>query len=1051
MLSFLIFCTVVYPQNSIRVEIKDRTSGAGVVDVNITQQHGKLNLGSSNRDGIAVLTLSGKDSVVFSKVGYQRLALPFSSFGGAFLVIKLERLANQLEEVVVNTGYQMIPKERSTGSFSMVSEKLLSEQTGLNVIDRLPYVVGSMTSDKRSTSPSLSIRGLSTIQGDKAPLIILDNFPYEGVPENLDPANVASITILKDAAAASIWGAKAGNGVIVITTKKGKLNSPQQIAASLTYMLTAKPDLQKMHQISARENLDLEKWLYEKGYYDSNFSDIPTAVTPFVELLHKAQNDPTGMELLNRYEQFYAQKDVRKEYQDHFYKLGMLQQYRIALSEGNDRSASRVGLAYDNDIAQVGASLKRLNFDVNNRWQINTRMALEVAAKYTNIATKNGRPSYGSITAAGRALPSYFSFTDIDGNAAALSKTYDQSYLAGIYPDRLLEWSYMPLVDYRNSNNTTARQQLLLDARFDVDMYKGIRASLQYRYSKEPYKTELMNGSEAFYTRNLINLYTQINGIALTRNIPLGAIQNVQQQDFRGHNGRMQLSYDLTKNKHGLNLLAGMDITDNMRYSTENLRYGYDPDLLTFKEVNYLMPFKNLVTGAMDLIPNQNTVGGIQNRYLSFFFNGAYSFDNRITVTLSGRKDGSNLFGVKTNDKFNPLGSVGLAYTVIGQGNGQRSAIDYLKLRTTYGISGNVDQTRSAVPIIAYMSVNNYTNTTYARVQSFANPHLRWEKIKMWNFALDLGAFKNRLQMTVEYFRKNAYDLFGFAEVDYTTGVGTSMVKNVAAMKGQGMDIEINGLIIDRAVKWRGSLNLSWFKDQVTDYYLSSNYGYNFVGDESPNISGITGKPVYSVYSYAWRGLDDKGNPVGLLNGQNATDYGQIMGIETTADELVYHGAALPTVYGNMRHQISYKGIELSALVQFNLGFYYRKNALSYNALINAGAGHEEYSKRWQKPGDEEWTTVPSLQYPVNTTRDAFYRAAEVNVVKGDFVRLQYIGLNYNLQKLRIRGINNARIGVQAQNLGILWRANKDKIDTSVKDGSIIAPKNYTLVLSVNF
>lgn len=1046
----LLFSMQLYAQKSIRIMVRD-DHGLPIKDVNMMQVGSSDVLGVSNEEGEAVLTFKRQDSVVFSKMGYARLAMHFSSFTSSSLQVTMFRTLKQLEEVTVSTGYQVIPKERATGSFTLVDQKTLNEQVGMNVVDRLPYVVGSMTNDQRSNSPSISIRGLSTIQGEKQPLIILDNFPYEGDLQALDPASVATITILKDAAAASIWGAKAGNGVIVITTKKSQFNRPVQITASARYNITDRPDLSKVHQISAIENLDLEKLLFEKDHYASNFRDMPTAVTPFVELLRKEQLADIDRETLEEYYKFYRNKDVRDAYKSHFYSAGTLQQYQITLAMGTQKLASRGAIGYDRSFSNTGAAMKRLNIDFSNKWQLTNAIALETGVRYTDLSTANGRPAFGSITAGGKALPSYFSFTDRDGSPLAISKSYDQSFLNGLYSGKLLDWTYIPLTDYTHVTNTLAQKQLLLDAKINIGIWKGLQTSIEYRYTKQPQENVVLNSVSSFYTRNLINLYSEINGNTVKQHIPNGAILNTEDQDFTGHNGRMQFNYNLTAGKHQVHALLGADMTNNERYGNKYMRYGYQPELLKYKEVNFLSPVKNSITGAMEFIPNEAGLRGVQNRYLSFFFNGAYTFNNRLSVTMSARKDGSNLFGVKTNDKFNPLGSVGTSYVLRKRDHSDNMWLNYLKLRTTYGISGNVDQTRSAVPIISYLSVNNYTQNIYARIESFANPNLRWEKIKMWNVGVDLSAFSDRLSLSVEYYRKDAYDLFGFAEVDYTTGVGTSMVKNVAAMTGNGMDIELKTVNVDKTVKWISFLNLSYYRDKITHYYQGSTYGYNYVGSESPNISGLVGKPIYGVYAYQWRGLDEQGNPVGVLGNQNSIDYNQITNTGTKIDDLDYHGPALPTFFGNFRNQISYKGFELSALMHFNLGFYYKKNALSYNSLVNNGQGHEEYSQRWQQAGDESWTTVPSFQYPLNAARDAFYRASSINVIKGDIIRLQYINLSYQLPSGLIKGINNINVGINAQNLGVLWRANKNKIDTALLDGALGSPKNYSVSLNMTF
>src|SRR5690606_9805413 len=227
------------------------------------------------------------DILVYSFVGY--ITAEEEINGRQEITVALDDADNILEEVeVVSTGYQTIPKERATGSFVFVDSALLNRAVSTDIISRLKGVVPSLLFDERAGGePKLSIRGRSTIYANADPLIVVDNFPYEGDIRNINPNDVESVSILRDAAAASIWGVRAGNGVIVITTKKGKAGQPLQVSVNGNVTVGEKPDPYYLPRISSADQVDVEEFLYQHGYYKSNLSNTTTypVIPPAVEIL----------------------------------------------------------------------------------------------------------------------------------------------------------------------------------------------------------------------------------------------------------------------------------------------------------------------------------------------------------------------------------------------------------------------------------------------------------------------------------------------------------------------------------------------------------------------------------------------------------------------------------------------------------------------------------------------------------------------------------------------------------------------------------------------
>ena len=219
----------------------------------------------------------------------------------------------------------------------------------------------------------------------------------------------------------------------------------------------------------------------------------------------------------------------------------------------------------------------------------------------------------------------------------------------------------------------------------------------------------------------------------------------------------------------------------------------------------------------------------------------------------------------------------------------------------------------------------------------------------------------------------------------------------------------------------------------------------------------MKGKPLFAIYSYRWAGLNpSNGNPQGFLNGSVSSDYNAIIS-NSKIDSLVYHGSARPTVFGSLRNTVSYRGFSISANLIYKLNYYVRKTALSYTQLFN-GSGHIDYPFRWRKPGDELYTNVPSAQYPpVTGNRDAFYQYAEVNVIKGDHIRIQDISISYEMQRSKIKFIpfSYVQFYLYVNNIGILWKANDADIDPDVFSNAgymgAPAPKTFAAGLRCTF
>ncbi|MFC3199877.1 SusC/RagA family TonB-linked outer membrane protein [Parapedobacter deserti] len=1041
-------------QRAIEGKILSAESNRPVANATIVLENGGAATTSDERGNFTLTVDTAGALLTISSVGFENktvhLAFPLPNP----FIIHLVEGNNMLQEVMVSTGYQEIPKDRQTGSFSKIGNKVLNEQISTNILERLEAVANGLAFDRTTSSAGrLMIRGLSSINGPRDPLIVVDNFPYDGDISNINPNDVQDITILRDAAAASIWGAKAGNGVIVITTKKGKLNTPLSIDITTNVTVENKPDLYYLNPISTGDFIDVEQFLFQNGYYNNQVDARNRPVlSPVVEMLLKMEDAPAAEQAALKAEiDRLRSVDVRDEFLRQVYSRGFNQQYALAMSGGRENSAWRLSAGYDRNKSVLEAVHDRLNLGLSHLFKPTDNLTVSTAFYYTNKRDHNGRMGYGQVSSKNSNLYPYARLYDEQGQALPIAKDYGIGFIDTLGGGRLLDWKYYPGSDDAHIDQTVAVNDLLLDFGVRHQLPAGFGIDLKYKFERQFTNDRNLRGLGSYYTRSMINNYTQLSESPFYA-IPIGGIYDLQDTELTAHNARGQLNFDRTWARHALTAIVGGEVRLAKTDNRNNTFYGYDANTLTFGHVNYTVPYPTLVTGSSSFIPNSINLNRADTRFVSLYGNAAYTFSDRYTATVSARRDASNLFGLKTNDKWNPLWSMGVSWNVSNEEFWHSKVIDFLKIRATYGFSGNIDPAQTALTTIRYGSLSPFVLEPTARFDNYANPELRWETVRMINAGVDFGLWDSRVSGSIEFYRKDGKNLFGSYPIDYTTGIGMEVTRNVASIKGSGVDIELNSLNTKGAVRWQTNLNFSYNRDRVVDYYLSSRVGSRFMLG-SATVSGIAGHPVYSVYSYKWAGLDPTtGDPLGYdAAGRPTNNYNALTGPNVLVDSLNHHGSALPLLFGSMGNTFTWKNVSLTARIQYKMNYSFRRQSINYSVLFSSWDGHADFANRWMEPGDELTTEVPSMAYPAITNRDAFYRFSEVLVERGDYVRLQYVALSYTLgnrlaEELRL---NSLSLQLNINNVGILWRANKKGIDPEYQSSGFSMPPSRTISLGL--
>ncbi|WP_316794270.1 SusC/RagA family TonB-linked outer membrane protein [Pedobacter frigoris] len=1028
--------------------------------------------------------------LVVRYIGYKQLEISLKD-AVMPLEIKLNVATGELEEVKVSysTGYQDIPKERATGSFVQIDNKLFNRAVGTNVLERILNITSGLRVEKGIGSETdITIRGYSTINANKQPLIVVDGFPYEETVTfghdrnlinnplfNINPNDVESITILRDAAAASIWGARSGNGVIVITTKRGKYNQPVNVSFNSSVNLIEKPRLNKMHVINPMDAVEIEKQQFTTGLYDIYDDVYPVydffpVQSPAVEIMLAARRKNSGLPGYNATTDpevlaqlaILGSHDVRDDVSKYLIQTSINQQYALNLNGGTDKVKFYSSMGFDNNLpVERGNRDNRLTLNFNNTYRPIKNLELNTYLMYTKSKNINNGIGYNTFLpgAFGSLIAPYTRLADDDGNALHVSRrtsnAYRTTYIDTASYPQLLDWHYRPLHELENNDDVSNLYSTRFGGGIKYELIPGLSINLSSQYQKLLSNNNNYQNLSSYSTRDLINKFIQLEPSGtIGYPVPLGGILNYNNVEQTSWNVRGQLNFTKLWNKHQVAVIGGAEASETMVNGSSGRNYGYDQNTsLFFANMDYKTTFPVRASGgSAETVSSSSSKFGNLNRFTSYFANGAYTFDNKYTLTGSGRFDASNFFGSKANQRITPLWSSGLSWDISRENFYRLTWLPYLKLKATYGYNANLNNKATALPTARYTSATvGFHNENYLTLLTPPNPGLTWEKSRMVNFTLEYGIFGQRINGSFEYYTRKGINLIGIKQIDPTVGFN-EYTGNYANMASKGFDFILNTLNLKGGLKWNSNLNISYNINKITAYEISEfnlNFMSNYFGGNSP----VLNLPLYKIYSYPSAGLDpENGSPRGYVDGEVKSF--QDVTLQAKPSDLVYHGSATPKVFGSLMNTFDYKNISLSVNISFKMGYYLRRQSIRYSDLFNNwGNAHADYYQRWQKPGDEMQTQVPSQ--PLNYDgRDGFYQLSDALVIKGDHVRLNDVRISYNLNKSEFRGIPfaNATFYIYTNNLGVLWRENKEGIDPEYANNAMPPiQKSLALGLTVNF
>lgn len=1044
-------------------KVVDASSGLPLAGSLVMFNPGNQSTITDSKGEFTIRIPEGSYTVQVQFLGYtnyqQEVTVPLDN-----ITIRLEPSEMGLEEVqVLATGYQEIPKSRSTGSFVQLDEELLDRRVSTNILDRLEDVTSGLILNRTGDvgRDPISIRGRSTLGRFSQPLIVIDNFPFDGNLEDVNPNDVASITVLRDAAAASIWGARAGNGVIVITTKSGSREKPLRVSLTANSNWIEQPDPFLAPTMAVSDFVAIEQQLFAAGFYNSSLSSVLNpVVSPVVEALAKNRSgELSDAELANRLD-YFKNSDLRKDLNTYLYRPGLNQQYSLALSSGSRNHAYRVALGYDgNRLPVEGNSQQRITFQLKHDLSLlKNKLGLQLAFYGTldQQVDQNAGPDDLNFSS-GLPIYPYARLADEEGVPLAVNRGYNSSLKEKARQEGLLDWSYVPLEELGRAPSEFTSADWRVNMGLDYQLFKGLKVRGLYQYWRKNTLDETLYSPSSYYVRELVNLFTQVEESGnRTYPVPLGGIADRSSTLSSSQSARLQADYQKSWNeKWELNALGGMEVK-MLDWDSESRRlYGYEQERAAAVPVDLVTRFPQYNFAPLTAtIPNRQGIAGGADRFYSMFGNGSFVYDRKYTLTLSARKDASNLFGVATNQRAVPLWSSGIAWTISEEDFYKSGAMPFLKFRASYGYNGNVDRSLTAFTTARLLSQSSLTQLPYANILNPPNRDLRWERIRIFNVGMDFETKNSRIAGTLEFYQKQGLDLIGQTPFAPSSGVLT-FSGNTASTKTKGFDLEINTKILEGVFSWQSNFLLSGLREEVTSFEIEPAVT-SLLNYSSAGLGGtyfpLVGKPLFGVYSLPWAGLNpETGAPMGYLEGVPSENYSSLVN-GATLETIKYHGPARPTTFGAFRNNFSYKGFSLSANISYRFGYYFRRASVEYMPVLEGRGGHADFSKRWKEPGDELLTQVPSLPASRNPLRDTFYRVSSELVEKGDHIRLQDIRIGYLAPPSSsglLSGISRAEVYVYINQVGLLWTASNSGLDPDF--GWAIPRRSVALGLQLDF
>ncbi|QTE24108.1 SusC/RagA family TonB-linked outer membrane protein [Polaribacter cellanae] len=1051
-------------------------------------------------DGKFTVNVKQGDVLVFRYLGMKTLEKEVGS-SDTINVVLVEN-AQSLDEIVITTGYETIRKKRFTGASTTVKGADLKIDGVVDATRMLEGRVAGVSIQNVSgtfgAAPNITIRGASSVFGNNTPLYVIDGIVQEDIVDTtglealtngdaqtllsssiagINANDIKDVQILKDVSATALYGARARNGVVVITTKSGRKNAPLKVTYTLEQTLRDIPYYSNFDILNSKENMSILKELEAKGFLNpedvaqSRYGGIYTTMEQRVNTF----NGSGGFLLSNTPE---ARNRFLKQYElantDWFrtlFRQSMTQNHSISLSGGGEKNTLYASLSFFTDPGwSIAENVKRLTSTIKDTYFLSDKFNVT----FTTVASVRNQRAPGTFSRETDDFNGEVS-RDFDINpfsyALNTSRTLRPRDENGNYEYNRNNWAPFNILEEIDNNYLDLDVK---DIRFQLDANYKLNDHLTYsfnsaaRYVNSTSEHQIRrnsnvvsayNANETTIVRDANNfLYTDPDN-PLLQPIPVfprGGLFIKRNNYLTSYYIRNSINYDKTfENNHNLNVFLGQE----MRYVDRNrdnftgygLQYnnGYTP----FTDSRLLE--KVLASGDNYFDVNQE-----RERTVAFFGKATYSFNDKYILTLTGRFDGSNRQGVTSSSRWLPTGSVSAKWNANEEDFIKDSEIiNNLAIRTSYGLTATPGNATNSLAI--YRSqitdrLNLRDRENFLDIEALPNLDLTWEKQYELNIGFDLGLNNNAIQLSADYFKRDIFDNIDFIR---TSGVGGQFIKegNNSTMDIHGFELNLNTRNISTDdFSWSTNFNASYVNQKITDLQSQTN-AFDLIDATGSNIVGFAPQ---SIFSFKFAGLNNRGYPtydLGDLDPIKGLDFQETQNLATL---LKHEGSVIPNIQGGFTNNFRYKNWNLNVLITGAGGNKIRLNPVFSSTYNDLSVFTKDFKNRWIIAGDEKITNIPTIV----SSRDArnqdlvraynAYNYSTARIADGSFVRMKNVSLGYSFDKdvTDKLGITSLNVRLQGTNLFLIYADDKlnGQDPEFYQTGGVALPIRRQYTLSIN-
>ena len=1041
----LVAVTGAVAQSLVRGKVIDDTGleviGASILVKGTTQ--GTI----TDMDGMFSLSVPDKNAVLqVSYIGYQTLEVKVDITKPMSIVLKED--SEMLEEVVV-VGYQEVKKKDLTGSVAKVDmDNLLNTPVGSfdqTLGGRVAGVNVSSGEGQPGGTMNIVIRGNNSLTQDNSPLYVIDGFPVEDatLASTINPSDIESLDILKDASATAIYGARGANGVVIITTKKGKVGKPQlKYDGSFGFQNITR----QIPLMDAYEFVKLQSELYPSDAlrYYLTLNDVYG---------QPIKDEATGQNIV--YDLDYYKTAPQYYWQDEIFRTAWQQSHNVSIMGGSEGIRYTASLSYfDQDGVVLESNYQRFQSRMNTNIR-HGKWNASLTANYSRSVQTGSSTSLYSSSGMNNLFYSVWGYRPVNHLGKPLENLKNNGVDDAL--DMTNDYRFNPYMDLLNAYRKYYINNLQLNGYVAYDILKGLKLKISGGFTNDSRNSDQFNNSDSRYGSPISN--DKVNA----------TVTRMQRLTWLNEN---VLTYQTrVKKHHAINSLLGVTFQNS------------DYESYSFKTTN--IPNESLgMAGMNEGIPSTTTSLKSSWSMMSYLARINYDYKSKYYATASFRADGSSKFSKKNRFGYFPSGSLAWTFTQEEFMKKMSKVLSNGKLRLSWGLTGNnrvgeYDYYDMLAMLKAkqgtYISNGSNSSTVYPFENnlnsvgiapiSILNEDLKWETTEQWNVGLDLDFFNERLGITVDWYLKTTRDLLLDAVLPQSTGFFSAM-KNIGKIRNSGWELTLNTVNIQtKNFKWSSNFNIAFNKNKVlelaenqtallTSAYFDQNY------NAQPTYISKVGYPMGMMYGYIYEGTykyDDFYNSGGTYTlrpdvpaytGETNTQPGMPKYKDINGDgkidssDRTFIGSGQPIHTGGFTNDFSYKGFDLSIFFQWSYG----NDILNANRLFFENVNGKKDLNQFASYADRWTPENPESDIPAATKSSSNQVVSSRVIEDGSFLRLKTVTLGYNIPTKYTKRwkIANARVYVAGQNLWTLSSYSGYDPEVSIRNSAITPGLDYS-------